>query len=85
MPTRSSPLVPLVVEAPSNSHLAGFLLTDAAYIACMNIAFDIPVHPGNTPNHAAQTTAGVQIAKTTIDLFNKKLMIIAFSNASKQS
>jgi hypothetical protein len=67
----------------NNGHLC-LLLTDVAYLACTNVAFAIPVHPGNAPVHAANAT-GVQIAKTTPIYLIKKLTTTASTNASKQN
>lgn len=53
-----------------NGHLA-LLMEDAAYLARAGVAFNVPVHPGPAPVHAADATAA-QIAET-IRLYNQAL------------
>jgi hypothetical protein len=51
----------------TNGHLR-IMMTDVEYLARANVAFIVPVHPGDAPVHAAGAT-GLAIAET-IRLFN---------------
>jgi hypothetical protein len=51
----------------TNGHLQ-IMMTDVEYITRANVAFIVPVHPGDAPVHAANAT-GLAIAET-IRLFN---------------